>query len=85
MLVCAWGCTRLRALHAFSADPPPPRLGSTPSPTASLFLKNTMRDLSTTLCRGISRQVLATVPLRTPLNGHPVVAEVPECPCQLMT
>ena len=33
-----------------------------------------MRDLSTTLCRGITRQVLATVPLRARPNGHPVVA-----------
>ena len=36
-----------------------------------------MRDLSTTLCRGITRQVLATVPLRARLNGRPVVAGLP--------
>ena len=33
--------------------------------------------LSTTLCRGITRQVLATVPLRARLNGRPVVAGLP--------
>ena len=38
------------------------------------FLENAMRDLSTTLCRGITRQVLAMVPLRARLNGRPVVA-----------
>ena len=36
-----------------------------------------MRDLSTTLCRGITRQVIATVPLRAHLNGRPVVAGLP--------
>ena len=34
-------------------------------------------DLSTTLCRGITGQVLAPVPLRARLNGHPVVAGLP--------
>ena len=33
-----------------------------------------MLDLSSTLCRGFTRQVLATVPLHACLNGHPVVA-----------
>ena len=42
-----------------------------------LFLENAMRDLSTTLCQGITRQVLATVPLRARLNGRPVVAGLP--------
>ena len=36
-----------------------------------------MRDLSSTLCQGITRQVLATVPLRARLNGHPAVAGLP--------
>ena len=36
-----------------------------------------MRDLSTNLCRGITRQVLAIVPLRARLNGNPVVAGLP--------
>ena len=31
----------------------------------------------TTLCRGITRQVLATVPVRARLNGRPVVAGLP--------
>ena len=42
-----------------------------------IFLENAMCDLSTTLCRGITRQVLGTVPLRARLNGHPVVAGLP--------
>ena len=29
----------------------------------TIFLENAMRDLSTTLCRGITRQVLAAIPL----------------------
>ena len=37
------------------------------------FLENAMRGLSTTLCREITRQVVATVLLRAHLNGHPVV------------
>ena len=41
------------------------------------FLENAMRDLSTTLCRGITRHVLAKVPLRARLNGRPVVAGLP--------
>ena len=41
------------------------------------FLENAMRNLSTTLRRGITWLVLATVPLRARLNGHPVVAELP--------
>ena len=42
-----------------------------------IFLENAMCDLSATLCRGITRQVLATVPLRARLNGRPVVAGLP--------
>ena len=42
-----------------------------------LFLENAMRELPTTLCRGITRQVFATVPLRARLNTHPVFAELP--------
>ena len=42
-----------------------------------IFLENAMRDLSTTLCRGITKKVLGTVPLRARLNGHPVVAGLP--------
>ena len=34
-------------------------------------------QLFMTLCRGITRQVFATVPLRSRLNGRPVVAGLP--------
>ena len=36
-----------------------------------------MRDLSTSQCRVIMRQVLAAVPLRARTNGRPVVAGLP--------
>ena len=39
-----------------------------------MFLDNAMRDLSATLCRGITRQVLAKVPLRARMNDRAVVA-----------
>ena len=42
-----------------------------------IFLENAMHDLSTTLCRGITWQVLAKVPSRARLNGHPLVAGLP--------
>ena len=42
-----------------------------------VFLENAMRNLSTTRCRGITRQVLATVLLRARLNSRPVVAGLP--------
>ena len=42
-----------------------------------LILENAMSHLSTSLCCGITRQVLATVPLRARLNGHPLVAGLP--------
>ena len=42
-----------------------------------LFLENAMRDLSTTLCPGITRQVLDMVPLRARLNSRAVVAGLP--------
>ena len=71
--------------HAYTTPHPhPPRHlrpqanpGALPLPSKRLFLENAMRDLSTTLCRGITRQVLATVPLRARLNGRPVVAGLP--------
>ena len=43
-----------------------------------------MRDLSKTLCRGVTRQVLATVLLLARLNGHPVVAGLPVPPDDLI-
>ena len=36
-----------------------------------------MRDLSTTLCRGIAQQVLASAPLRARLDGQPVLSGRP--------
>ena len=42
-----------------------------------IVLENVMRNLSTALCRGITRQLLATVSLRARLNGHPMVVELP--------
>ena len=42
-----------------------------------IFFENAMRNLSMTLCRGITTQVLATVPLRAHLNGHPVITGLP--------
>ena len=36
-------------------------------------LENATRDLCATLCRGIMRGALASVPLHARLNGHPVV------------
>ena len=41
------------------------------------LLQNAVRDLSTTLCRGITQHVLATVPLRASLNAHLVVGRLP--------
>ena len=38
-----------------------------------IFMENAMRDLSTALCRGIARQVLAAAPLRARLDGCPVL------------
>eukprot|EP00892_Ulva_mutabilis_P011419 jgi/Ulvmu1/864/UM100_0015.1 len=37
------------------------------------FLQNAMCELSTTLCRGVTRQVLAAAPLRMRLAGRAVV------------
>ena len=43
------------------------------SVSKKIFMENAMRDLSTTLCRGIARQVLASAPLRARLDGQPVL------------
>ena len=45
---------------------------STGAVSKKIFMENTMRDRSTTLCCGIARQVLASVPLRACLDGRPV-------------
>ena len=36
-------------------------------------MENVVRDLTTTLCRSIERQVLAWAPLRARLGGRPVL------------
>ena len=46
---------------------------STGAVSKNIFMENAMRDLSTTLCRGIARQVLASAPLRAHLDGRPVL------------
>ena len=46
---------------------------STGAVSKKIFIENAMRDLSTTLCRGIARQVLASAPLRVRLDGRPVL------------
>ena len=38
-----------------------------------IFMDNAMHDLSTTLCRGIARQVLAAAPLQARLDGQAVL------------
>ena len=38
-----------------------------------IFMENAMRDLSTTLCRGIARQVFASAPVGARLDGRPVL------------
>ena len=46
---------------------------STGAGSKEIFIENAMRDLSTTLSRGIARQVLASAPLHTCLLGRPVL------------
>ena len=46
---------------------------STGAVSKKIFMENAMRDLSTTLCCGIARQVLASAPLRTRLDGRSVL------------
>ena len=46
---------------------------STGAVSKKSFMENVMRDLSTTLCRGIAQQVLASAPLRGRLDGRPVL------------
>ena len=45
---------------------------STGAVSQKLFMESAMRNLSTTLCRGIARQVLASALLRARLDGRPV-------------
>ena len=46
---------------------------STGAVSKKIFMENAMRDLSTTQCRGIARQVLASAMLRARLDGRPVL------------
>ena len=46
---------------------------STGEVSKKTFMENAMRDLSTTVCRGIAWQVLASAPLRARLDGRPVL------------
>ena len=46
---------------------------STGAVSKTIFMENAMRYLSTTLRRGIARQVLASAPLRARLDGRPVL------------
>ena len=39
----------------------------------NIFMENAMRDLSTTLWRGIARLVRASAPLQTRFDGRPVL------------
>ena len=39
-----------------------------------VFLENAMRDISTTMCRAVARQVRASAPLVARLQGKPVLA-----------
>ena len=55
----------LRELAEFAA--------STGAVSKKIFMEIATRDLSTTLCRGIARQVLASAPLRARLDGRPVL------------
>ena len=42
-----------------------------------ISLENAMRYLTSTLCSGITQQVLATDPLHACLDGHGVIARLP--------
>ena len=46
---------------------------STRAVSKKIFMENAMRDLTTTLYRGIALQVLTSVPLRARLDGRPVL------------
>ena len=50
---------------------------STGAVSKKIFMENVMRELSTTLCHGIARQVLASAPLRARLDGRPVLPGQP--------
>ena len=43
------------------------------SDSKKLFVENAMRDLTTTLCRGAARQVMASMPLQARMDGRAVI------------
>ena len=43
------------------------------SVSKKLFIENAMRDLSTTPCRGVARQVIASMPLQAWMDGRAVL------------
>jgi hypothetical protein len=47
------------------------------SVSKKLFMENAMRDLSTTLCRGVARQVIASMPLQARMDGRAVLPGLP--------
>ena len=50
---------------------------STGAVSKKVFMEDAMRDLSTTLCRGIAWQALTSAPLRARLDGRPVLPGQP--------
>ena len=58
---CTAGLAPQRLRFSMSLQNSRPRLEQS---TKKIFMENEMRDLSTTLCRGIAWQVLASAPLR---------------------
>ena len=50
------------------------RIGSV---SKKLFMENAMWDVSTTLCRGVARQVTASMPLQARMDGRAVLPELP--------
>ena len=47
------------------------------SVSKKLFMENAMRDLSTTLCRGVARQVIASMPSQARMDGRAVLPGLP--------
>ena len=47
------------------------------SVSKKLFMENSMRDLSTTLCRGVASQGIASMPLQARTDGRAVLPGLP--------
>ena len=62
------GPLALALLHELAEFAP-----STGAVSKKIFMENALRNLSTTLCRGVARQALASAPLRAHLDGRPVL------------